>query len=373
MINKFRFKKSNRASGADGAIEVQTVKAPASKRAGGFMMSFWITFLAAFIVLSLALIPAVGAFMEFRPFGTTEAEADETGEETELVILEEDFTDYFIPSNSPFYAAFKDKKRVNCMLLGVNQGLTDVIMLVSFDVDARHADIISIPRDTYYYRSGYSDPAQFKINAAYRKDPLNTAKAVSEILLGIPINYYAVIEYEGVEKIVDAMGGVPVEIPEGFVDRRNDINLKSGLQTLNGEDAVKFLRMRHIYPSADIGRIKAQHEFMKAAFKKALQSDLPKLAATVRENVTSDMPMSKMVYLAQKALGMSADRISAYTMPYTATSPYVYPDVDKIDEMIREIYSVPLEDEPLPEDEAGEPGGDSAGNAAKENAAEEGE
>jgi LCP family protein required for cell wall assembly len=324
-------------------------------------MVFWISFLAAFIVLSLALIPVMGAFLEFRPLSAANEDgANEEGEEIESVILEEDFTDYFIPSNSPFYAAFKDKKRVNCMLLGVNGGLTDTIMLVSFDIDARHVDIISIPRDTYYHRKGYNDVAENKINAAYRRDPLNSARAVSEILLGMPINYYAVIEYDGVEEIVDAIGGVPVDVPQGFdyEDPRDDppliIHLKPGLQTLNGADAVKFLRYRKGYANADLGRIGAQQTFVKSAIKQALQSDLLKLAATVRENVTSDMPMSKMLYLAHKAMGMSAENISTYMMPYKADSTkYIYPDAKKTEEMIREIYSVQPE-RPAPEDDPGE-------------------
>ncbi|MDR2295784.1 MAG: LCP family protein [Clostridiales Family XIII bacterium] len=338
------------------------------------MTVFWISFLAAFIALSLALIPVMGALLEFRPFSVAGEEGgkDGDGAETELVILEEDFTDYFIPSNSPFYEAFKDKKRVNCMLLGVNGGLTDTIMLVSFDVDARHTDIISIPRDTYYHRNGYNTDAENKINAAYRRDPLNSARAVSEILLGMPINYYAVIEYDGVEKIVDAIGGVPVDIPPGFdyEDIRDTppliIHLKPGLQTLNGEDAVKFLRYRKGYANADIGRIGAQQDFMRAAFKQALQADLLKLAAIVRENVTSDMPMSKMLYLARKAMGASEESISTYMLPYKADAKYIYPDTKKIEEMIREIYSVQPE-RTVPEDASD---ADAAGESAERNAAE---
>jgi LCP family protein required for cell wall assembly len=369
MIEKIKIKKSARASGAGGIGKVKGMVG----KPGGAMMSFWITFLAAFIVLSLALIPAVGAFMEFRPLSAATGEEGEEGEETELVILEEDFTDYFIPSNSPFYAAFKEKKRVNCLLLGVNQGLSDVIMLVSFDIDARHLDIISIPRDTYYHRPGYNSAPENKINAAYRRDPLNSARAVSEILLGMPINYYAVIEYDGVKKIVDAIGGVPVDIPPKFdyEDPRDDppliIHLKPGLQTLNGDDAVKFLRFRKGYADADLGRIRAQQSFMQSAFRQALSSDMSKLASTVRENVTSDMPMSKMIYLAQKALGMSEERISTYTMPYSNVDAYVHPDVEKIEEIIREIYSVPPE-QTVPEDAEGEnaESEDAAGNAAEE-------
>ncbi|MDR1247379.1 MAG: LCP family protein [Clostridiales Family XIII bacterium] len=370
MIEKIKIKKSTRATGAGGIVKEKG----AAVKSSGAKMAFWITFLAAFIVLSLALIPAVGAFMEFRPLGAIAGEDDEEGEETELVILEEDFTDYFIPSNSPFYAAFKDKKRVNCLLLGVNQGLSDVIMLVSFDIDARHLDIISIPRDTYYHRPGYNEAAENKINAAYRKDPLNSARAVSEILLGMPINYYAVIEYDGVKEIVDAIGGVPVDIPQNldYEDPRDkpplSIHLKQGLQTLNGENAVKFLRFRKGYADADLGRIRAQQAFMQSAFRQALKSDMSKLAATVRENVTSDMPMSKMIYLARKALGMSEERISTYTMPYGKVDAYVHPDVEKIEEIIREIYSVPLEST-VPESEDGE-NADADGEPAEENAAE---
>ncbi|MDR2131942.1 MAG: LCP family protein [Clostridiales Family XIII bacterium] len=344
MIEKIKFKKTPRASDAGG-----TAKSSVSNGAGAKSNSkatvFWIPFLAAFILLSIVLVPVMGAILEYRPLAAV-SEEGEDGEEKELVILEEDFTDYFIPSNSPFYAAFKDKKRVNCMLLGVTrENLTDTIMLVSFDLEARHVDVISIPRDTYYHREGYNDDAQNKINAAYRKDPLNSAKAVSEILLGMPINYYAVVEYDGVERIVDAIGGVPVDVPKGFdyEDRWAKppliIHLKPGLQTLNGADAVKFLRYRKGYPDQDIGRIGAQQAFIKAALKQALQSDLSKLAATIRENVTSDMPMSKMLYLAQKAMGMSPESISTYVLPHKSAY-FLYPDTIKIEEMIREIYSV---------------------------------
>ena len=175
----------------------------------------------------------------------------------------------------------------------------------------------------------------------------------------MPINYYAVIEYEGVKEIVDAVGSVPVDVPPGFDydDRWDDppliIHLKPGLQTLNGEDSVKFLRYRKGYANADLGRIGAQQAFMKSAFKQALQSDLLKLAATVRENVTSDMPMSKMLYLAQKAMGMSGESISTYMLPYRDAAAYIYPDTKKIEEMIREIYSVQPE-QTAPEGVSGE-------------------
>ncbi|MDR1572705.1 MAG: hypothetical protein LBS24_00145, partial [Clostridiales Family XIII bacterium] len=113
MIEKIKNKKSPRASSADKTTETRA-HAGAAAKATGKTMAFWISFLAAFVVLSIALVPVMGAILEYRPLSV--APVDEEGEENELVILEEDFTDYFIPSNSPFYAAFRDKKRVNCLL-----------------------------------------------------------------------------------------------------------------------------------------------------------------------------------------------------------------------------------------------------------------
>jgi LCP family protein required for cell wall assembly len=320
----------------------------------GGAMVFLLPFLIAFIAFTAVLTPAMAAVSDFRPFAGGALDEGEEGEEIEPVVLEQDF-DYFVPSNSPFYAAFKDVKRVNLLLLGVKSGLSDTIMLASFDVDAQRVDVISIPRDTYYHRNGYNDDAENKINAAYRKNPLNSAVAVSDVLLGMPINYYAVVEDEGVAEIVDYIGGVTIDVPIDMKYRdpyNRDANgkivplvidIKKGVQTLNGEDSVKFLRFRMGYKEGDIGRVKAQQAFIKEALKQALKSNLPGLAAKIRDNLASDMPLGTMLYLAGKVAGMSGDSIETHIMPgeYMTEEPwYVYPDTAGIEELIREIYSL---------------------------------
>lgn len=264
---------------------------------------------------------------------------------------------YLVDDDSSFFKAFTNAKKVNVLLLGVNGNLTDTIMLVSFDMDKRYVDIISIPRDTYYQRQGYNSQAERKLNAAYRGNPVNTAKAVSDILEGIPINYYAVIKYEGIEEIVDSMGGVPMDIP--FRMKYDDpydkpplhINIPEGEQVLNGKQAVQFLRFRHSnknsgyqsYPDADMGRIKAQQQFMVNAFKQCLGFDLPKIATTVYDNVTSDMKLKTVLYFAGKSTGITGEDITTYTLPVkTDPNPpyYVYPDVEEIEKMLIEIYSI---------------------------------
>ena len=269
------------------------------------------------------------------------------GDENPELALE---LDTLVDPDSPFYDAFTTANRVNVLCLGVNQNMADTIMLVSFDMDLKHADIISIPRDTYYYRQGYVDPAAHKINAVMPKDgAVGMAKAVSETLLDIPINYYMVIEYDGVKAIVDTMGGVPMDVPMDMKYRDPYdtpplvIDISAGPQVLDGDHAVQYLRYRKGYADADIGRIHAQQEFLKAAFKQALGKDLVKVVKKGFEVVDSDLKLKTVVSLASKAIGMSTEDLATYTMPHTLYNQapwYVIADGEGLEQLITEIYSI---------------------------------
>lgn len=305
------------------------------------------TFLVSFIIFVILCTPGLAIFGEvadITPFSPGDNE----------VVLEEQLQ-VLVDENSPFFEAFQDKKRVNILLLGVNQNLTDTIMVASFDMKAKHVDLISIPRDTYYHRDGYNGEGENKLNAAYRKNPLNSARAVSEILLGMPLNYYAVIDYDGVETIVEAMGGVPMNIQ--FHMRYRDpkdtpplvIDIPKGETVLDGKHAVQFLRFRKGspgypgYEEGDIGRVKAQQEFMKSAFRQCLSLNLPKIAKTVFDNVESDITLGTVTSLATKAVGITGDDIKTYLLPSTPLPDppyYVIPDAEGTAAMINEIYSI---------------------------------
>jgi len=307
------------------------------------LQSFLRTFLIAFIVFVLLCTPGLAIFGKVADINLFPPAGDGNGS------LEEQLPS-IVDENSPFFEAFKDKNRVNILLLGVNGGLTDTIMLASFDTDAKHVDLISIPRDTYYHRDGYNSEGENKLNAAYRGNPVNTARAVSEILLGMPINYYAVIDYKGVKNIVDSMGGVPMTIQKGGMHYEDPydkpplvINIPEGYQVLDGEHAVQFLRYRHGYLEGDIGRVKAQQEFMKSAFRQCLSFNLPKIAKTVFNNVESDITLGAATSLATKAMGISGSDIETYMLPSTPLPDppyYVIPDAQGTADMIRQIYSI---------------------------------
>ena len=301
-----------------------------------FIKTFLLVFLVT-IVIATPLFATVSEVLEINP-----------GDEDAPVLAEEMDMNVLIPTDSPFFEAFTTANRVNILLMGVDHhNLTDTIILASFDMDLKHVDLIWIPRDTYYFRGqGYGDRAHHKINAVYQKNPVNTAMAVSEILMNIPINYYALVTYEGVAEIIDEMGGVPMDVP--FHMRYNDpldrpplyIDIPAGPQVLNGEKSVQFLRFRAGYPDADLGRIKAQQEFVKSAARQCLSLDLPNIVRTVFEKVNSDISLRTALYLATKAIGMNPEDVRTYQMPGTVRGSFVQPDKQGIADMLTEIYSM---------------------------------
>ena len=319
-------------------IKAQKKKARKKKpsRQRGFLESFILFFLAFTVMITggIYLITSVGDVALF-------------GDDNPVLAIE---LETLVDPDSPFYDAFTTANRVNVLCLGVNSNMADTIMLVSFDMDQKHVDIISVPRDTYFYREGYANPAAHKINAVMPKDgAVGMAKAVSKTLLDIPINYYAVIEYDGIRSIVEAMGGVPLDVAMDmkYKDPYDKpplvIDIKKGYQTLNGDQSVQYLRFRHGYADADIGRIKAQQVFVKAAFKQALGKDLVKVIRRGFQEVDSDLTVKTVLAIATKAIGMSEGDMTTYTMPHTLYNQapwYVISDGTGIEEMITEIYSL---------------------------------
>lgn len=294
--------------------------------------------------------------------------------------LMEQMTPIAVDPSSPLYGAFQSKDRVNVLLLGVNDGMTDTIMLGSYDMKHQHVDVISVPRDTYYERRGYSG-ASLKINSIYHGSKnggaVGTAEAVSTVLQGMPIHYYVVVEYAGVKNIVDAIGGVQMEIP--FHMKYNDptdkpplhIDIPAGPQTIDSSNVVQFLRFRHAnsgsgyksYPEGDIGRVKMQQEFIKQAFKQSLGLQLPKVAKSVLDNVDSDLDIGIATKIAAKASALEMDSIETYTLPGTSGMigglSFWKQDESATVEMLEQIYAQgDDEDETAeePQEPAEEPG-----------------
>ncbi len=308
------------------------------------MKAFMKQFFIWLLIFTIILVPARYLFDRLgkvRVFSGSENLMDELGT--------------YIDPQSPFYKTFNESSRVNMLLLGINDDLSDTIMLGSYDMKSNHVDVISIPRDTYYYRPEAKSPAAFKINAIYRKGTATgTAKAVSDLLFGIPIHYYAVVDYKGVGKIVDAVGGVPVDIPFHmyYKDPADKpplyIDIPPGPTIINSGNVQEFLRFRKgspgysNYSEGDIGRIKAHQEFIKSAFKESIGIGFPKIAKSVIKNVDSDLNLAMALKIAGKAAGLTKGDIETWLIPGKSGTKnglsYWWADGTGIRGMIEEIY-----------------------------------
>ena len=300
---------------------------------GKTFIKFFLVFLIAF---TLILIPVLKSVSDFNIF-----DSGEEGNLTKALNIEADI-------NSPLYGEYSDSDRINLLLLGVNQDMTDTIMLVSWDLAENAVDIISVPRDTYYEREGASG-ASLKINAIYSSEGLEPlAHAVSDVLCGIPINYYAIIDYNAIKNVVDGIGGVPLDVPmDMYYEDPYDtpplvIDIKKGQQTLDGEKAVQYLRFRKGYATGDLGRVEAQQEFMKSAFRQAIKHGIIDSARLVTSNVQSDLTLGAISKYALSVMKLKEDALDSYILPgegeYIGKFSYFIQDEPATEELMRSVY-----------------------------------
>jgi LCP family protein required for cell wall assembly len=319
-----------------------------------FAKFFVVAFLCGIVGIT-AGFAALDSLLGQKPMDKSGSEAHGT-ENIEPAGQTAEKLNVLIPASGVFTtdSDFKDSNRVNIMLFGntINsseqKGLTDTIMLGSFDPDSKKFDIVSVPRDTFYDREGYSGTAFLKINSVMETEGIKAAcQSVHDVLQGVPINYYAVINYDGVVEIIDSIGGVPVDIPSNMhytsVKQKLYIDLKKGPQRLDGKHALQYLRYRS-YTDGDIGRVDAQQKFVTAAIKEAIGLNLPTVAQTVVENVDSDIDIRAMLYLATNASSLGSDDMKSHMLPGTSgyisgLSFWIPADEDEVIAMMREVYT----------------------------------
>lgn len=216
---------------------------------------------------------------------------------------------------SAFEKSIIKSKREHLLILGIEgKARTDVIIYISFDPKFNSLDIISIPRDTYYYEKGYESGDQRKINAAYgRRKEKGSMEAVGEILGGVPINNYVSLEYEGVEAIIDALGGIEIEVPCHM--EVGGIEINEGLQTLDGKQALQFLRFRKGYRDGDLGRILVQQKFIDKAINKLFSSDFLEIIKVSYGSIKTNMSIEEIIAHAKHMKGIKKENISMKILP----------------------------------------------------------
>lgn len=231
------------------------------------------------------------------------------------------------------------------------EGLTDTMLLVRFDPTTRQLSALSIPRDT---RSWIEDQGLRKINEAnFYGGPALSAKAVSELLGGVGIDRYIRLNIQGIEKLIDALGGVTLYVPQDMEYRDDSqhlyINLKAGKQHLNGDRAMQFVRFRYD-DLGDIGRIQRQQLFIRALMEQTLNpttlARLPKLMSIVQSHIDTNLSVEELFALAGFAARTDRSQVQMLMIPGRFSSPeefeasYWLPDYERIDTMMAQHFNV---------------------------------
>jgi LCP family protein required for cell wall assembly len=225
------------------------------------------------------------------------------------------------------------------------EGLTDTMLLLRFNPQDKKLMLLSIPRDTRTYIPGHGVT---KINEANTYGgPALSAKAVSELLGGVGIDRYITINVQGVQALVEALGGVTVHVPKDMKyqddSQRLYINLKAGRQHLNGDKVLQLLRYRHD-ESGDIGRIQRQQMVMRALMEQALNpttaAHLPKLLSVIQSHIDTNLTVEELVALVGFSSQVNRSNTKMFMVPGQFSAPgeynasYWLPQPDRIRDLI---------------------------------------
>lgn len=249
------------------------------------------------------------------------------------------------------------KEALNFLILGSdtrdpdNTGgsRTDTIIVAHLTHDRSSAQLISIPRDTWVHvpksADGRNGNTNAKINAAFAWGGIPLMVQTVEAYTGVRIDHVAVVDFAGFKEIVDALGGVDINVEEGFTSTHS-LNadgrrrFEQGLQTMDGAAALDYARERHAFSDGDFARIRHQQQVIKAILDKASSGGLltspGRLNSFLRataDAVSIDQTLS-IINMATELRHLRSGNLSFGTSPSKGTDTIggesvVVPDTDK--------------------------------------------
>ena len=237
----------------------------------------------------------------------------------------------------------------NIIVMGVDErpeeydvGRSDTLFVVMFDTNKKAASLLSVPRDTRVRIKGHGWD---KINHAYAYGGRELTQKTTEELLGIKINNYVMVDFKGFVGLVDAIGGVDINVEKNmyYYDEWDGfkIDLKKGMQHMDGKTAIQYVRYRD--EEGDIGRIRRQQHFMLAVYDRITSANMllhiPGLAKQLTNMVKTDLPLSDMVDLGRALHAMVKSKgLAMATVPgtpeYIDGISYWLPDITDLREQM---------------------------------------
>ncbi len=264
------------------------------------------------------------------------------------------------PLSLPEIGLWQGKDRITVLLLGIDQrpgedpntARTDTMMLLTLDPQSRSAGMMSIPRDLYV---PLPDRGMDRINTAHVYGGPQYAMRAVEYNFGIPIQYYARVDFTTLTSLIDLVGGIDIYNDEDIDDPTYPDNnygydpfvLSKGWHTLDGKTALKYARTRH--GSSDFSRIKRQQQVIMALREKLRTTDaatkilprIPQIMQTLGSAIDTNLSTIEIAQLALLAKDIPDERIARVTIDDTATQPYTTPTggsvVIPVRERVREL------------------------------------
>jgi len=241
-------------------------------------------------------------------------------------------------------------------------GLTDTLILVAIEKKTGRVGLVSVPRDTAVEipKHGLN-----RINIAYGlaraggENALLALKQVVSDLLGLPIEHAIVVDLSVFEQLVDALGGITIDVPcpiiDNFVDSRTPngwrlLDVKAGSVRMDGVSAAMYVRSRH--GRSDFSRARRQQAVLSAIHRELLSMGgwgrIPEVWSTIERNVATDFSRYELLDMARRVLGLKLEQVHGLVFSdeqleqrFDHGRAMLFPKLDAMDQAVQALYSAP--------------------------------
>ncbi len=316
----------------------EVVELPKKKKKSG-VKKFFLALLIIILVFIFTLV--VGVMLYMRSLGINHINTGDNtdGDNTNDSVLYDDLSDDEKEEYHQLITAVRDDSDIssslynwytnggdlmsssdvlNILIVGIDasggtpmQGNSDVMMLASVNKKKGSITLCSFLRDSYtYFETSSGNGHYSKLNAAYANGGADCLINAIENNYKIDIDYFVAVDFEAFEKVIDAIGGINLDVAQYEAEAMEDYANISGVPYgenvhLNGQQALLFARMRKIYTTGDVQRTLNQRKVINAIIKKSRTlglSDLNKAVQTLCQYVYTDCPTTKLVSLGSNAI-----------------------------------------------------------------------
>ncbi len=355
----------------------------------------WVITILAVVLLIVVIISAAWLFRTVQDIASAsmsnspEFAVPEDGIDSEEVVgdvLPEDSSEQSLPVAVPDeIQPWSGEERINFLFMGVDSRCdeegpthTDSIMIVTIDPLTMSAALLSLPRDLWVEIPGFGVDRinqAYYFGQAYEYPGGGQALAMEtvEALLGVPVEYYVTVDFQGFIDAVDLIGGIVVDVPESIDDPDYPDNcygyepffIPEGTQRIDGETALKFARTRATF-GGDIDRAERQQEVLIAVRDQVLRVDqfaklivqAPQFWRTFQDNVNTNLPFEDAMELALLVQEIPKENIRTaildYNYVYNETTPdgrqVLVPLRNEIRALRDELFAIPAAPTPVLED-----------------------